>query len=399
MHECVFCIKNRHRVVFLHASVYTGAMQIIVRNIEKELESKLFKGKVLILYGPRQSGKTTFLKNFLKKYDNTIYINCDVPENRDGLSPKSPENLLSFVGKHKVIAIDEAQRVENIGLTLKILVDTYPELQVIATGSSSFDLENTLAEPLTGRHYDFMFLPPMYSELSFLYESKKEQQASLTNRLLFGSYPEIVFPKEGVTLRESIKLITDDYSMKDILAFEGLRKSDTLVKVLKVLAYQVGSEVSYGEISRNFGIALKTVERYIEILEKAFIVFRLQPHTGNKRTGLRRTRKIYFWDCGLRNALINSFENLDVRPDKGALFENYVISELFKLNFNSKIKKNFYFWRAYDGEEVDLVEEADGALKGYEVKWKSEKKVLHKSKEAPTPTVTVIDTGNYPDFM
>lgn len=374
-------------------------MQIIPRNSEKELTSKLFNGKVIILYGPRQSGKTTFLKNFLEKYDNTTYINCDVPENRDGLSPKNPENLLNFVGKYRLIAIDEAQRVESIGLTLKILVDTYPNIQIIATGSSSFDLENTLAEPLTGRHYDFMFLPPMYSELSFLYESKKEQQASLENRLLFGSYPEIIFPKEGDTLRERIKLIADDYSMKDILAFEGLRKSDTLVKVLKVLAYQIGSEVSYGEISRNFGISLKTVERYIGILEKAFIVFRLQPYTGNKRTGLRRTRKVYFWDSGLRNALINSFENLDMRPDKGALFENYMISELFKLNFNSKIKKNFYFWRAYDGEEIDLVEEVDGVLKGYEVKWKSEKRVLYKSKKAPTPSVEVIDTKNYHDFL
>lgn len=374
-------------------------MKVIPRNIEKELASKLFKGKVVILYGPRQSGKTVFLKNFLKKYDNSTYINCDVPENREGLSPKSPENLLAFVGKYKVIAMDEAQNVENIGLTLKILVDTYPEIQIIATGSSSFDLENTLAEPLTGRHYDFMFLPPMYGELSFLYESKKEQQASLSNRLLFGSYPEIIFPKQGDTMRERIKLISEDYSMKDILAFGGLRKSDTLSKVLKVLAYQLGSEVSYGEISRNFGISLKTVERYIEILEKAFIVFRLQPYTGNKRTGLRRTRKVYFWDSGLRNALINSFESLDVRPDKGALFENYMISELFKVNFNSKIKKNFYFWRAYDGEEVDLVEEVDGVLKGYEIKWKSEKKVLHKSKDAPTPNVQVIDTGNYQNFL
>ena len=395
----VFCTKYGYGVVFLPALIYTGSMQIITRNIETELAAKLFKGKVIILYGPRQSGKTTFLKSFLEKYTDTAYINCDVPENRDGLSPKSPENLLSFVGKHKVIAIDEAQRVEDIGLTLKILVDTYPEIQIIATGSSSFDLENVLAEPLTGRHYDFMFLPPMHSELSFLYESKKDQQAALTNRLLFGSYPEIIFPKEGDSLRESIKLITDDYSMKDVLAFEGLRKSDTLVKILKVLAYQVGSEVSYGEISRNFGISLKTVERYIEILEKAFIVFRLQPYTGNKRTGLRRTRKIYFWDCGLRNALINSFENLEVRPDKGALFENYIISELFKLNFNSKIKKNFYFWRAYNGEEVDLVEEVDGVLNGYEVKWKSEKKVMHKSSAAPTPTVTVIDTGNHQEFF
>lgn len=374
-------------------------MQIIPRNIEKDLAAKIFKGKVIVLYGPRQSGKTTFLKNFLAKYERALYINCDIPENRENLAPKKPELLLDQIGNSNFVILDEAQRVKDIGLTLKILVDSYPNIQILATGSSSFDLENSLAEPLTGRHYDFMLFPPQYNELSFLYQSDGEQFATLSTRLLYGSYPEIIFPKEGFDRRSIIKSIAEDYSMKDILAFEGMRKSDTLVKVLKVLAYQIGSEVSYGEVSNKFGVSLKTIERYIEILEKAFIVFRLQPYFGNKRTGLRRTRKVYFWDVGLRNALINSFEDLQIRPDKGALFENYVVSEMLKSNLNSKTKKKYYFWRSYNGEKVDLIEEIDGKLKGYEIKWASDKKVVNKSAIAPVGSAEIITSGNYSKYL
>ncbi|MBI2030035.1 ATP-binding protein, partial [Candidatus Kaiserbacteria bacterium] len=352
----------------------------------------------VILYGPRQAGKTTFLRRIIDRYDSA-YINCDIPESRDGLSPKAPEKLLRFVGRHAVVAIDEAQRVKDIGITLKILVDTYPEMQIIATGSSSFDLENAVAEPLTGRHYDFMFFPPLYSELSSLYASGAEQDATLPERLLYGSYPEVIFPQTGDTPRERIQSITDDYAMKDILAFEGLRKSDTLTKVLKVLAYQIGSEVSYAEIAQNFGVTQKTIERYIDILEKAFIVFRLPPYVGNKRTGLRRTRKVYFWDTGLRNALIRNFESLDLRPDKGALFENYIVSEMKKRALQQGGAKQYYFWRAYDGEEVDLVEESDGALVGYEIKWKSDAEAIRKSEKAPVSNARVIDTRNVTEIL
>jgi uncharacterized protein len=374
-------------------------MKAIYRDIEKDFISKLFKGKVVILYGPRQSGKTTFLKRVLQSYTDSVYINCDVPENRDGLSPKSPEKLLHFVGSHSLVVIDEAQRVDGIGITLKILVDTYPHVQFIATGSSSFDLENSVAEPLTGRHYDFMFFPPTYSEVGKEYATEKEQDATLEDRLLYGSYPEALFPKEGDTARERIQIISDDYAMKDILAFEGLRKSDTLVKVLQILAYQIGNEVSYAEIAQNFGITQKTVERYIEILEKAFIIFRLPPYVGNKRTGLRRTRKIYFWDVGMRNAIIRSFQPIDLRPDKGALFENYVISEFLKRNLQQKHTKNYYFWRAYDGEEIDLIEVGDGTVTGYEIKWKHESQSINKSDKAPAQKVEIIDRSTLGKFL
>ena len=271
-------------------------MKIIDRYITKQLKDKLFKGKVVIIYGPRQAGKTTFLKNFLKDFTSTKtrYISCDVPENIEGLSPKSASKLREFIGDYKLVVFDEAQRILDIGMTLKILVDEYPEIQIIATGSSSFDLENKLAEPLTGRHYDFMMFPPMWSELSSLYSDRTELISSIESRLLYGSYPEIIFPKDGDDRRERIKSIAEDYAMKDILAFEGVRKSDSIMKLLKALAYQMGQEVSYKELAQNFGLSIQTIDRYIDILEKAFIVFRLQPYVNNKRVSLRRTRKIYF---------------------------------------------------------------------------------------------------------
>lgn len=385
-------------------------MKIIERYITKQLKNKLFKGKVVIIYGPRQAGKTTFLKNFLQDFKNTStsgndvplstrYINCDIPENIDGLSPKSAGKLREFIGNYKLVVLDEAQRIFDIGRTLKILVDEYPEMQIIATGSSSFDLENKLAEPLTGRHYDFMMLPPMYSELSSLYSDRTELIGSLDNRLLYGSYPEIIFPKEGDNRRERIKSIAEDYAMKDILAFEGVRKSDNIMKLLKALAYQMGQEVSYKELAQNFGLSIQTIERYIGILEKAFIVFRLQPYVNNKRISLRRSRKIYFWDTGLRNALINNFESLELRPDKGALFENYIVAELRKKDFSRFLAQNFYFWRAYDGEEVDIVLEQDGKLLGYEIKWKHDKDILKKSADAPVKEVKIITAENYMKFL
>ncbi len=374
-------------------------MKIIDRYITKQLKDKLFKGKVVIIYGPRQAGKTTFLKNFLQDFENTRYINCDVPENIDGLSPKSAGKLREFIGDYKLVILDESQRIFDVGRTLKILVDEYPKMQIIATGSSSFDLENKLAEPLTGRHYDFMMLPPMWSELTFLYSDRTELISSLENRLLYGSYPEIIFPKDGDDRKERIKSIAGDYAMKDILAFEGVRKADNIMKLLKALAYQMGQEVSYKELAQNFGLSIQTIERYIDILEKAFIVFRLQPYVNNKRVSLRRTRKIYFWDTGLRNALINNFESLDLRPDKGALFENYIISELRKKNFSQFSSQNFYFWRAYDGEEIDIVLEKDGKLVGYECKWKTDKDILKKSTDAPIKEVAIITSENYMKFL
>ncbi len=374
-------------------------MSYVSRFITERFEKSLFKGKVIILYGPRQVGKTTFIRQFAAKYPQMVYLNADIPEISTQLTPRSPERIKEFIGSTDFVVIDEAQKVADIGTTLKILADRYLQMQVVATGSSSFDLANGIVEPLTGRHIDFMLFPFLFEELQIIYTDQPTQIAMLPERILYGSYPEVIFPPLGQDRTSVIRRIAQDYSMKDILSFHQIRKADKLVLLLKSLAYQIGSEVSYNELANALGISRQTIEQYITILEQAFIIFRLEPYVRNKRMGLRRTRKIYFWDTGLRNALINNFEPLDVRPDKGALFENYIVSELKKKAQTKETWENFYFWRAYDGEEIDLLIEKDGKLQGFECKWKYKDEVIKKSPEAPLPYCSVISSENYFRFF
>lgn len=369
-------------------------MKVIYRSITQDFISKLFKGKVVIVYGPRQAGKTTFVKYITDSYPDHKYVNCDEPQNAERLTPRSATQLREFFGTTNLVILDEAQKVKDIGLTLKILIDTYPDLQLIVTGSSAFDLEDRLAEPLTGRHYDFMMLPSSYEELE-----KTKVTQELEQRLLYGSYPEVVLPKVGDTAEEQIKSIAADYALKDILAFEGIRKSSSIEKLLKVLAYQMSGEISFREISGNFGISVQTIQNYVEILEKAFIIFLLEPYGGNPRVALRRKKKIYFYDTGLRNALINNFDPLDIRPDKGALFENYIVSEFYKKNLNHKEGKNFFFYRSYQGEEVDLLTMKGGELLGYECKYKYDQDIIKKSIHSPVTTVKVLTKNNFSKFL
>ncbi|KKR79278.1 MAG: hypothetical protein UU24_C0013G0010 [Candidatus Nomurabacteria bacterium GW2011_GWA2_40_9] len=369
-------------------------MLLITRKITDEFKSKLFKGKVVIIYGPRQSGKTTFIKNLCKDYKNAKYINCDDPENAEYLHPRGAAQLKNFFGNTNLVILDEAQKVKDIGLTLKIIVDTYKDIQIIATGSSAFDLEDKLAEPLTGRHYDFMMFPFSFEELE-----NSGLSSDIEQRIIYGSYPEVVFPKEGDTPLERILSISNDYMLKDILAFEGIRKSDILRKLLKVLAYQMSGEISFREISENFGMSVQTIQNYVEILEKAFIIFMLPPYGGNPRIALRRTKKIYFYDTGLRNAIINNFDSLSVRPDKGALFENYIVSEFYKKNINNKEFKNLFFYRSYNGEEIDIITQKGGKLFGYECKYKNDSDLIKKSINAPIQKVEVITKLNFKKFL
>jgi predicted AAA+ superfamily ATPase len=283
---------------------------------------------------------------------------CDLPR------------ILELLGDADFVIFDEAQTVESIGTALKILHDAYPKIQIVVTGSSSFDLQTRVIEPLTGRHRDFMLFPFLYRELKDFYSKGFIEQYSLETRILYGSYPEALFPGPGETSRDAITRIAQDYTLKDILSFSGIRKSDMIMRLLKVLAYQIGQEVSYAGIAKDFGISLQTIENYIDILEKAFIVFRLQPYSGNKRSGIKKMRKVYFWDTGVRNALINNFEALDLRPDKGLLFENFFISEYAKRISVYRTHEEISFWRAYSGAEIDLIVERDGVISGYDCKWK-----------------------------
>lgn len=346
-------------------------MENINRALQKEIEKKLFHGKVIILYGPRQVGKTTLVKEILHLHKTaSAYFSCDEPDVRAALTNKTSTELQAFFGHKRFVVLDEAQRVRNIGLTLKLLVEHAPDIQVIATGSSSFELSNRIIEPLTGRSYEFYLYPFSVEELRAEY-GELEMQRALERRIIFGMYPEVVL-QQGAEGEETIRRIAQSYVYKDILIFQHIRHSEALEKLLQALALHIGNEVSYTELSQLIGIDKNTVSQYIQILEKAFIIFRLPPFSRNIRNELKKLRKVYFFDTGIRNSLINNFNRLDLRNDTGALWENFVISERIKWMQQHHVHRNMYFWRTHAQQEIDLIEEEGGRLFGFEMKWKQQ---------------------------
>ncbi len=373
----------------------------IERNIKKGIEESLFKGKVVIIYGPRRVGKTTLVKEILKKYGiDGKYINCDILQNKQGLESQDDKKLREFLGEGKVFVIDEAQRVENIGINLKIIVDTYPNIQIIATGSSSFDLSNKINEPLTGRSITFMLYPISVSEIKTIYKSKSEIDGHLEEMLLFGGYPEIASNAASNKI-EYLQDLASNYLFKDVLEFEGLKKPEMIVKLLQLIAFQVGSEVSYNELAVKLETTRKTIMSYIYLLEQAFVVFRLPPFSGNLRNEIGRKNKIYFYDLGIRNALINAFGNLDTRNDVGGLWENFLVIERQKLVREKKWYRSVYFWRTQSKEEIDYLEEYDGTLHGYEFKWGNSKYTIPKVfiEAYKNSDVSIINRSNYLEFL
>jgi len=344
-------------------------------------------------------GKTTLVKEIQKKYFNeSLYLNCDEPDIRNLFTEKTSTEIKSFIGDKKLIILDEAQRIRNIGLTLKLMVDNFPEIQVIATGSSSFDLSNKIAEPLTGRKHEFHLYPFSLEEIKQIY-SDLEINRILEQRIVFGMYPEIFF--SGVEAENKIKDLTRSYLFKDVLEFQNIKNAEAIGKLLTALALQIGNEVSYNELAQTVGIDKITVSNYIQILEKAFIVFRLPPFSRNLRNELKKLRKIYFFDCGIRNALINNLNSLNLRQDTGALWENFIISERVKYNRNHGADKNIYFWRTREGREIDYLEEAGGKLNGFEIKWADEKFKTPKvfSEAYPESKIKLISRENYRDIL
>lgn len=351
----------------------TQKIMFLERTIQKNIEKRLFKGKIIIIYGPRRAGKTTLVKKLLEKYSkgrNTKYLNGDDLDVRQALTNKTSTELKKYLDQKDLVVIDEAQRIENIGITLKLLVDNYPEIQIIATGSSSFDLSNKIIEPLTGRKYEFFLYPFSLEELSQKYD-RYEMRRVLERQMIFGTYPEIV--DAGDDAKNRLKEITRSYLYKDVLEYQGIKHSDLLDNLLQALALQVGNEVSYNELANLLKISKNTVENYIRILEQAFIIFRLRPLSRNLRNELKKMRKIYFYDTGVRNALINNFNPLDLRNDAGALWENFMLSERMKYNSNNEHDKLVYFWRTMQKQEIDYVEEEGGKMEGFEFKWKKDK--------------------------
>ncbi len=347
-------------------------MAIINRLIETKIRKKLFKGKVVIIYGARQVGKTTLVKNILESYKKDgRYLNCELVSVQQGLSAIEAERIKSFLGDYKLAIFDEAQNIKDIGKILKIMVDTYPNLQIIATGSSSFDLADKISEPLTGRNFTFLLYPFSIREIAKQFDSFAAE-AKIDAVLRFGMYPE-AFSLSNDGAKDRLDEIASNYLYKDILRFDGIKKASLISKMLMLLALQLGREVSYIEIGKQLGINRLTVERYIDLLEKSFIIFRLRAFSRNKRKEISKSVKVYFYDLGIRNSLIQNYNPPELRDDTGALWENFCIVERKKYLEEIGKRVNAYFWRTYDQKEIDYIEEADGKICGYEFKWNKKK--------------------------
>ncbi len=341
------------------------------RDLQSIIQERCFQGKAIILLGARQVGKTTLLKKIIQEQQvDALYLNCDEPQTAAALTNCNLKELQMVIGANKFVVIDEAQKVDNIGLTLKLIVDNMPDVQVIATGSSAFELRNCLNEPLTGRKYEYQMFPISSKEI---YQSSGyiDLKGLLETRLIYGSYPDIL--NHANDARELLRMLTDSYLYKDILATDNLRKPDVLDKLLRALAFQVGSEVSYNELAQTIGTDSKTVERYIELLEKCYIIFRLHGLSRNLRNELKKAKKIYFYDNGVRNAVIQQFAPLELRNDAGALWENFFISERIKRNHYQQNYCNIYFWRTKSQLEIDYIEEQNGQMTAFEMKWNPKK--------------------------
>ncbi len=340
---------------------------MIIRRIKGLVEKRLHTGKAIILLGARQVGKTTILRQLTKgKEEETLWLNGDETDVQLLFENASVERFKSVFGKSKYVVIDEAQRIADVGLRLKLITDGIPEIQLLISGSSSFDISNALNEPLTGRKWEFQLFPISFGEMVNHTQILTETRM-LPHRLVFGYYPDVVNHLGDEF--EVLNQLVDSFLYKDILMLEQLKKSEAVVKLLKALAYQVGSQVSYNELGQLCGLNSRTVEKYIHILEKTFVIFRVGSFSRNLRNELKKSHKIYFYDLGVRNALINNFSIMEKRSDQGQLWENFIIAERIKFLHYSRRKVNFWFWRTSDQLELDWVEEENGEIRGFEFKY------------------------------
>lgn len=386
-------------MIFITFASKSNHPSMIKREIARQVAKLLPMGKAIIIYGARQVGKSSLLNMIWGGDSDVMWLNGEDIQTRQLMEDISLDRLRSMLSGRKTMIIDEAQNILNIGLQLKRIKDAMPDIQIIATGSSSFDLANKVNEPMTGRKFELKMFPLCYREL-VEHHGAYEEHKQLERRLLYGSYPEVVC-SAGME-RELLSSLTSSYLYKDILTWENIKKSDRLTKLLQALALQIGSQVSYSEIGGLCGLDNKTVERYVALLEQAFIVFRLPSFARNLRNELKFSKKIYFYDLGIRNALIGNFSPLNIRTDVGALWENYLISERLKACSYSGFYGRHYFWRNQQQAEIDLIEEIDGRLSAFEFKWKPNKKTA-----APTNFInnyseasfTVVTPENYEKFL
>ena len=375
------------------------AKDMIKRTLEETIKKDLGRKKVIVLLGPRQVGKTTMLDMLRLKNQHILSLNCDNADDALKLEDKTSTELQNLFADYDMVFIDEAQRIKNIGMTLKKTGDLKLDTQVIVTGSSSLELANEINEPATGRLLEHQLYPLSMHEMS-LHTSQREEQRLLEKRLIYGLYPEVVtFPSDA---KRTLMTLTNNYLYKDILSYKGIKKPDILQKLVRALALQLGSEVSYNELSNMLRVDKETVENYIGLLEKCFVVFRLDSFSRNLRNEIKKGKKVYFYDNGIRNAVLSNFAPLDMRNDVGALWENLMISERVKRNSYAGSYAQLYFWRTHDQKEIDLIEIEDGMMRAYEFKWNVKKHPVMPSAFSTAYHNThfdVITPDNFWDFI
>lgn len=375
---------------------------MIHRDIQNIIENQLFKGKVIIIYGPRRVGKTTLSRNILANQEKSRYINCELLENKTALQTTNSSDLKGFLGNYHLIILDEAQHIPDIGRILKIISDTFPEIQLIATGSSGFELGNRISEPLTGRSREYLLYPFSLTELLTI-KDKIEINADLERILRFGLYPEVYNKPENEAIEE-LNQISSNYLYKDILQFETIKRPGLLLNLLNALALQLGNEVSLNELSRMLSETVPTIQRYLDLLEKTYVIFRLRSFSRNLRKEIAKGQKIYFYDIGIRNALIRNFNPLNLRNDIGGLWENFCIVERMKYNMNRRRFVNSWFWRTYDQKEVDYIEEEGGRMTAVEFKFRDKSagkiRVIKEFQDTyPESTFMTVSNNNYWGFI
>ena len=372
---------------------------MIKRTLDDIIKDKLFKGKAIVIMGPRQVGKTTLLKQLFKDDDMVLWLNGDEQDVRNLFETISSSRMKLIIGNKKVVVIDEAQRISDIGLKMKLITDQIPEVQLISTGSSSFELANLVNEPLTGRKWEYKMLPLSFEEM-VVQHGLLEEKRLVPHRMVYGYYPDVVVNPGSED--ELLAQLADSYLYRDILTLDRIKKSEKIVKLLQAIALQMGSEVSYNELGQLCGLDSKTVERYVILLEQSYIIFRLGSFSRNLRNELKFSRKIYFYDNGIRNAVIGNFALIENRTDAGALFENFVISERMKrINYHTPTAQP-WFWRTTAKQEIDYVEQRNGILSAYEFKWNPKRKAsvpLSFRRAYPDVDFSIISRDNIEDFL
>lgn len=371
---------------------------MIKRQIQKNIKDRINSGKAIILLGPRQTGKTTLLEKIASEAGEYLLLDCDDLLIREKLENANTENLKQIIGKHKIVFIDEAQRIKNIGLILKVIIDRIKDVKLLVSGSSALELANEINEPLTGRKWEYLLYPISWQEFQENVGYLKSQQ-QLEQRLIFGMYPEVI--NNPGDEEEVLKQLSGSYLYKDLLSLKNIRKPDLLPKLLKALALQVGSEVSNNELSNLLKVSKDTIETYIDLLEKTYIIYRLESFSRNLRNEISRNRKIYFYDNGIRNSLIANYNPFGMRQDIGILWENFLMSERMKKLHYKRISANTYFWRTKQQQEIDYIEERGGKIYAYEFKWNPKKKPKFSKTfvNEYQPELQLVNKDNFEEFL